>query len=263
MSFLYLLAAETKRQWRHLQAYWLDLLADQLLFTLIFLFFSGIVHLLTEGSYNQETLFLMLIGFLTWRVADGCLLDLTNSSAEDAKIGVLEQLHLTAFASETIILARSLIIFLYHACRAIILAATLLLILRIPLWFSFSLLLLFLIVQAGVLGIAYAIVGCHLAYKNVAAITIAISTVLLFLTGAITPVDNAPLLSSLTNLLPLTIGIRLLRVVAMQKLTLVDVVQQSDFYWLLLSTTIYSVTGWYLLQWGQQKARQQGSLAHY
>ena len=263
MSFLYLLTAETRRQWQHIRAYWLDLLADQLLFTIMFLFFSGIIYLLTKGSYSQETLFLLLIGFLTWRVADGCLLDITNNSAEDAKIGVLEQLHLTAFAPETIILARSLIIFLYHACRAIILAATLLLILQIPLWFSCSLLLVFLIVQAGVLGIAYAIVGCHLAYKNVAAITIAISTVLLFLTGAITPLDNAPLLSNLTNMLPLTIGIRLLRVIALQDLTLVDVLRQSDFYWLLLSTTIYSVTGWCLLQWGQQKARQQGSLAHY
>lgn len=263
MSFLYLLAAETRRQWRHVQAYWLDLLADQLLFTIIFLFFSGIIYLLTDGHYSQETLFLMLTGFLTWRVADGCLLDVTNSSAEDARTGVLEQLHLTAFNPETIILARSLILFLYHVGRAIILAVTLLLILHIPLWFSFSLLIVFLIVQTGALGVAYAIVGCHLAYKNVAAVTIAVSTILLFLTGAITPLDNAPLLSTLTNLLPLTIGIRLLRVIALQELTLLEVVRQSDFYWLLLNTAIYGAAGWFLLQWGQQKARQQGSLAHY
>lgn len=263
MAFFHLLAAEIRREWQRVRAYWVDLIADQILFTIIFLFFSGIIYLLTSGAYDKETLFSMLLGFLTWRVADGCLLSLANNSAEDAKIGTLEQLHLTAYAPEAIVLARSLTIFLYHSLRAVILAATLLLILQIPPWFSFSLLLVFLVIQIGAFGVVYAIIGCHLVYKNVATITIAISTVLLFLTGAITPLDNAPLLRSVTNVLPLTIGIRLLREIAADNLTLSDLGRHVDFYWLLLNTIGYSVVGWMILEWGQRKARQQGSLAHY
>jgi ABC-2 type transport system permease protein len=84
-----------------------------------------------------------LIGFVTWRVADGCILRVTGSLAEDAKTGTLEQVYLSPAAPGLIRLARSLATLIYHSIRGLLLAVILMLILRIPVAFSLGAILVF------------------------------------------------------------------------------------------------------------------------
>jgi ABC-type polysaccharide/polyol phosphate export permease len=115
----------------------------------------------------------------------------------------------------------------------------------------------------GAFGVAYIISGLHLVYKNVSSITLALSTALLFLTGAVTPLDNAPPLYNLMRVLPLTTGIELMRKILIGDMTIAAVLRQPDLYWLLINSAAYGLAGWGVLQWGQKTARRQGSLAHY
>jgi ABC-2 type transport system permease protein len=263
MNFLRLLEAEVRRELKRAQAYYVDVLADQVLFTITFLFLSGIIHLLTEGNYTVETLLAALIGFVTWRVADGSILRIADSIAEDAKAGTLEQVYLSPHSPGLIILARSFAILLYHSIRGFLLAVILMMILRIPPAYTPGVVLVFGLTQVGAFGVAYTISGFHLVYKNMSSITLAISTALLFLTGAVTPLDNAPLLYTLTRALPLTIGIELLREMLLGNMALITLLRQADLYWLLLNSAAYGLVGWTVLRWGQNTARRHGSLAHY
>jgi hypothetical protein len=107
------------------------------------------------------------------------------------------------------------------------------------------------------------IAGLHLAYKNVAALTLAVSTALLFLTGALAPLEGAPVLTAVSRALPLTLGIELSRQMAAGEATWTQLWRQPDFYWLLVNTAIYGLLGWLVMGWGQRQARRDGSLAHY
>ncbi|MBK8935309.1 MAG: ABC transporter permease [Chloroflexi bacterium] len=125
------------------------------------------------------------------------------------------------------------------------LALVVLVILRISLPNSpiVSLLLVFGITQIGALGVAYIISGLHLVYKKTASITLALSTALLFLTGAITPLNNAPVLYVLTRFLPLTVGIELLRKIVFTDMSVVTLFAQTEFYWLILNSVTYGAVG--------------------
>jgi len=196
-------------------------------------------------------------------VADGCILRITGSITEDAKTGTLEQVYLSPFSPSLTVLARSLAVLLYHSLRGLLLAAILMLLLRIPPVYSPGLALVFAITQIGAIGVAYAIAGFHLVTKNVSAITLAVSSALLFLTGAVTPLHNAPWLYALSRALPLTIGIELLREMLAGNMSLLTLLGQANLYWLLLNSAFYGLVGWAVLGWGQRTARQRGSLAHY
>ena len=81
-----LLKAEIRREFKHAQAYSFDVIADQVLFTLMFFFISGVIHLLVQGAYTDVAILVALIGFVTWRVADGCILGVIDNISEDAVV---------------------------------------------------------------------------------------------------------------------------------------------------------------------------------
>ena len=258
-----LLQAEIRREFKRAQAYWVDVVADQIFFTLVFLLLSGLIHLLTEGNYTADTLTAALIGFVTWRVADGSILRTVDSLAEDARIGTLEQVALSPHSLGALLLARSGAILLYHTLRGLLLLGLILLVLGLRPHLHLGLLPIFLVTQGAAFGLAYTIAGLHLVTKNVSALTLALSTLLLFLTGAVTPLDNAPQLYALTRLLPLTAGIGLLRQLATQDLPLVALLTNPRLVELLLNTLAYGLLGWLVLTWGERTARRRGNLAHY
>lgn len=263
IAFLQIIQVETRREWRRARAYLVEVLADQALFTLGFLLLSGLLRVVAGEAYDSGARLASLVGFLTWRVADGCLLHLTQSLTEDAQWGTLEQLWLTTVSPHVILLARVLTIFLYFTGRALLIAAVVLPVLRLRPVFAPGVLLIFMLAEIGAVGVAFLIAGLHLVYKNVASITLAFSTALLFLSGGLAPLDNAPILYGLSRVLPLTIGMNLLRQMLVEGVSLAALLGQGEFYWLLVNTAAYALIGWLVLEWGQRAARQRGSLAHY
>lgn len=267
---LRIVVAEARRELLRARAYWLEVLADQALFTLGFLLLSGLFYLVAEGEYGDRARLASLVGFVIWRVADGCILRTVDSLSDDAQAGTLEQIWLSGVSPQLVLLARSVAILLYHGARGLLLAAIIMLLLQIspafpppPAGTIAAGFLVFLLTQAGAFGAAFVIAGLHLAYKNVAALTLAVSTALLFLTGALAPLEGAPVLTAVSRALPLTLGIELSRQLAAGEATWTQLWQQPDFYWLLVNTAIYGLLGWLVMGWGQRRARRDGSLAHY
>ncbi len=249
------------------KSYSVQVVADQVFFIFGFLLLTGLFELATDGEYSLEARWASLIGYLTWRVAGGLMVGIAGSIAEDAQWGTLEQVWLSGSRLILILLARSASLILYYTFRVLIIGAIILPLLQMPIIFPLSALpgalIIYLLTLSSAIGLALLIAGLHLIYKNVNAITFPLATMLLFFTGAITPLQNMPILYTISRFLPLSIGIGLLRNLLVNGQTFLEVISTLAFLGLLINGTVYLVAGWVVLKWGKRKALLHGSLAHY
>src|SRR5690606_35232906 len=98
MILLRLVGIELWREIRLARSYLVDSVADQVLYTLGFLLLSGIFQLVAQGDYRASAQLDLLVGYLTWRVADSTLLSLSRLATTDAQWGTSEQLWLISLS---------------------------------------------------------------------------------------------------------------------------------------------------------------------
>jgi ABC-2 type transport system permease protein len=262
-----LIRIEMRREWLLSKSYWVELIADQVFFILGFLVLTGLFEVATRGQYAGTAQMAALIGYLVWRVAGGCMADVTHSVEEDAQWGTLEQVWLSGAKLGEVVLARSGSLIFYYSLRVLIIAVITGLILRLPLTFTAAevpaAILLYGLTLISPLGLAFLLAGLHLAFKNISAITQPLATILLFLTGALTPLDGIPVLYPLSRVLPLSIGIDLLRDLLVEGVSLSHILASRLFVALLINSVVYLGAGLLVLSWARQKVLADGSLAHY
>jgi ABC-2 type transport system permease protein len=258
-----LVQVELRKKLQMLRAYYVELVADQIVFILGFLILTGIFELVTDGKYSQEAQLASLVGYLTWRVAGGCMRETTGSIAQDAKWGTLEQVWLSGNAPALILFARSAVLLIFYTVRVLVIGLIVILLLRIPIHFLPGAILIYVLTLGSAFGLAFAIAGLHLVYKNVDAITFALASTLLFLTGAVSPLDGVPVLYPLSRVLPLSIGIDLLRMMLVQGVSLTELLATREFYYLLANLAAYLGAGLLILRWAQRRVLADGSLGHY
>lgn len=255
--------AELRRRWRLAHSYPVDSIAEQLLYTLGFFLLSGLLGLIADGSYSAADQLSLLVGFLTWRVADGTLLLLSAMAAEDAQWGTLEQLWLCPLSAHQMLWGRAVAALIYHGVRSLLIGVVAILLLRLTPVLGPGAIAIFLLTQMSAIGLAFVIVALQMVYKHVSAITLALSTALLFVSGALAPLPEGSALYAVARFLPLTAGIALLRDLLVAGQPLRAVVQKPELLWLLGAALFYGALGVLAMAWGQREARRQGSLAHY
>lgn len=255
--------AELRRHLRLARSYPVDFVAEQLLYTLGFFLLSGLLGLIADGTYTKVDQLSLLVGFLTWRVADGTMLMLSSTVANDAEWGTLEQLWLCPLQVQEVFLGKAVAALVYHSIRALIIAVVAVLLLKLTPQLTPGTLLIFLLTQVSAVGLAFVIVALQLVYKQISAVTLAVSTALLFVTGALAPLPDGTLLSNVARFLPLTTGIALLRNLLVTGDSLGVIAVTPGFLMLLSVSVFYGVVGTLILSWGQREARRQGTLAHY
>lgn len=255
--------AELRRHLRLARSYPVDFVTEQLLYILGFFLLSGLLGLIASGTYSKADQLSLLVGFLAWRVADGTMLLLSATVANDAEWGTLEQLWLCPLQVHEVFLGRAVAALVYHSIRAFIIAVVAVLFLRLTPQLTPGTLLIFLLTQVSAVGLAFVIVALQLVYKQISAVTLAVSTALLFVTGALAPLPEATLLYGAARFLPLTAGIALLHDLLVIGDSLRDAVLRPEFLWLVSVSVFYGVVGVLTLSWGQREARRQGTLAHY
>ena len=262
-QFIQLITAEWHKQWRIARSYWVTLLADQLFFILGFLIVAGLFDLISEGNFDGWARLSALIGYLTWRVAGGCMVEVSGSVAVDARYGTLEQIWLSHYPAATILFTRGVALILFYTLRTLGMALIIMPLLHIPLPFVPAVLPVYLLTMLGVQGVSFGLASLQLIFKNVSPIVMPLATTLLFLTGALVPLDGIPILYPLSQFLPLSGGIELMRALAVDNATLAQIVSRPQFGWFLLNTTGYVIAGLLLLRWAQKRAVTEGTLAHY
>lgn len=263
----YLLLLETRRQTQIARSRWVQLLADQVFFVLGFLLVTGVFELVTNGRYTLHATLASMIGWIVWRAAAGCMADGVNSIAEDAQIGTLEQVWLSGKGITAVLLVRCVVLMLYYSLRVAVMVSLILLILRLP-WqmngkTAVFALIIYLLTLAGACGLVFVIAGLHLVYKNVEAITYALATSLMFFTGALVSFQDIPAVYPFSRLLPLTIGLDLLRSIAAANQQPVTSTFMLEFFILAFHSLVYLGFGFIVFNWAQKRVLLDGSLAHY
>ncbi|MFZ1815641.1 MAG: hypothetical protein WAU16_14585 [Rhizobiaceae bacterium] len=261
MRWIPILVAEARREMNRSVAYRFEFVADQALFVFGFLLLSGIFYILTDGGYTKQQQWMSLLGFVTWRVADGVMLRSVSMIDEETQWGTFEQIWLTATSPRLILLCRTIVVLVSYLLRAVLLGGILQVTLRIPMQFSASMVAVFLLSQFGVIGAAYILMGLQLTYKRVTSLTLAFSTSLLFVTGALAPYDNVVWLAKVVQFLPLGPGIHLLQTYLTQSSPIGWFT--SEGIWLIVHSFIYFVIGQMVFIWGERNAQVRGSLGHY
>jgi ABC-2 type transport system permease protein len=265
--FLLLVHTELRRTFVIACAYPANLIGDQVLFVLGFLFVTGLFEVTTDGRYTPAATLASMIGWLTWRVAAGCMGDTANAIAQDAQTGILEHIWLSGSPPALIIIARSLTLITYYSLRVLLMAVILVPVLGLPISMDAGSLagaiLIYLLTLTGAFGLVFVIAGLHLIYKNVSAVTYALATSLLFLTGGIVSFEGIPYLYTFSRFLPLSAGIDLLRDLLVAGQPLSVIVFSPEFGMLLANTAVYLALGWFTLSWAQRRTLLNGSLAHY
>jgi ABC-type multidrug transport system permease subunit len=262
-QMLWILRAELIKKGQFYRSHKVSLISDQIFFILGFLLISGVFNQVTGGHYDGWARLSALIGYLTWRVAGGCMAETVLTLSDDAQYGVLEQVWLSTVHPALIVWARGLVLIVYYSLRVLLMAIILMPLLRIPLPWEPGAAVLYLITLIGAFGLAFAVSGLHLVYQNVSPIMMPLATILLFFSGAMVSLEGVPLFYGISRFLPLSAGIDLMRQMMVEGASLTDVVQSMEFVWLLLNTAVYLMAGLLILHWAQNRARANGSLAHY
>jgi ABC-2 type transport system permease protein len=226
--------------------------------------FIGLSFLIGGGQLEEEQLTSSLLGYLVWYYAVKAIADMSTSLKDEMQAGTLEQMYLSPTDAGLLILGRSLATLFTTTIIAFFIALGPILLLKIRIPISPAALPVFLVTILGLFGFGFAVGGITLIFKQVASLSDLIQYALVFLNGALLPVDLfPPWLALIARLLPTTQGIIVLRQVALEELTLLQAWQTGTLAWLLLHSAVFLAGGWLVFKSCERFAKQRGLLGQY
>lgn len=226
--------------------------------------FVGIGFLMGGGELNPEQLTSTLLGYLVWFYALMAIGDIAWGLRGEMQTGTLEQMSMSPLSVGLLLLGRSLANFLVSTIQVCIIGGAMYLIADIRIPMRWEGLLVLALTLAGIYGSGFIVAGATLVYKQFESFANLMQNGLLFLSGALLPVDDMPgWLAAIARTLPSTQGIVVLRRVILDGRSLVAVWQDGSLVWLIVHSAIYLTAGWLFFSVCEQFAKRQGSLGQY
>jgi ABC-2 type transport system permease protein len=260
-SWALALANETHKGLLITWSYRFDTLGMVFRLTLFFVFISLVIG---QGTLDRDTLAPTLLGYVVWFYAAIGITMMGRSLMEEAQSGTLEQMYLTPAPTSVIVLGRSLSSLALATPLVAVIAASLVVLLRIDLPFRADALPVFLLTITGLSGFGFMIGGATIVFKQTAQLSNMAENLIMYLSGVLIPVQNLPnWLESLTRLLPTTQGISVIQSVMLDGKKLSDTFADGSFGLLVLTASAYLLAGFLVFALCEKIARKQGSLGHY
>lgn len=242
-------------------SYKFSLLTSLVSLSMIFL---GINFFMGDGRLDPATMRSSLLGYLIWFYAITAIETMSWNLRDEMQCGQLEQLYMSPAAAQVLILGRSLSTFVVATCQVAIISAAMLALFGVAVPFSATALPVLALTMAGLFGFGYMLAGATLVYKQTGPLSNILTNALLFLNGAILPVDRLPdWLQTIARLLPSTQGIDVMRRIALGGETLAAVWTDGSLIWLIVHSTVFFIAGWLVYRWCERIAKRKGSLGQY
>ena len=252
---------ETVKGFRLMWSYLFNTVTQWMIMAMIFV---GIGFLMGNGEFHADQLAPTLLGYLIWFYAMVALTDMSIGLMQEAQAGTLEQMYLSPTPIGVVLIGRVLADFLTTTLQVIVVGTAMALTLGIYIPIRLDGLPVFLLTIAGVFGLGFVMAGSALVFKQVGALANLLQYILLFLNGAMVPIDRLPTwMQVLAQLLPSTQGIIVLRRIMLEGVSFVTVCLDGSMLLLLLNTFIYLLGGWLIFQWCDRIARRRGSVGQY
>ena len=226
--------------------------------------FAAAMFLVGRGSFAHDSVSSSFIGYVVWFYAFVTVTQMGRNVAEEAQTGTLEQMFLSPVPPVLLLVGRAIGAMLMATIFAAPFAIALPLILEIELPLHWEVIPAAAITMAGLLGFGFALSGITLVVKRTAGIATLAQNALLFLSGALIPISQFPgWLQGFSKLLPITLGIELIRDLGLEDVALSQAWSSGSLPWLVAHSSVYLVIGIVIFRVGERTARRQGSLGAY
>ena len=235
--------------------------------TFVFVFI-GVGFFMGNGRLQAGSLESPLLGYMVWFFGLKAIEHMAFMLSEEARAGTLEQMYMTTAPMGLVMLGRSLGTLAVAAVQAAIIGGAIVLLLHLPVAFDPPVVIaaapVFALTMVGLFGFGFVVAGLTIVFKQIGTVVNMIQNLLLFLSGALLPVDRLPPgLATFAKTLPSTQGIVVLREVVFARHSLADAWFDGSLPWLLAHSTLYFVLGWLFYARCEAIAKQQGSLGQY
>ena len=226
--------------------------------------FVGIDFFMGNGELQPDRLAIALVGYLTWFYAIIVLNGMGNGLAEEAQSGTLEQLYMSPTPAAVLLIGRVASTLIVSTVMVAIVGLGLVLLLRITIPVGWQWLPVFGLTLLGLLGMGYASAGATIVFKRTASLTNMLTNIMLFLNGALLPVDRLPeWLEVIAKVLPTTLGIIAMRRVIFDGESLASLWSDGTLVLLAAHSTVFVLLGWLGFRYAQGVAKRKGLLGQY
>lgn len=264
MPNLRILLEEIRREFILMLRYWPNQVAMSLtifLFFLIILFAGSAMS--PTGSIGDEGKAGTLVGMMMWQLSMGCFGVLGWSFFNEAQAGTLEHLYLSPSGVVTILLARSVANFFgsFVLMAASFVMAILATGVRLELP-PLELIVLIPLAVAGTYGFGFMMAAFTMTWKRTQALMQLSQFFFMIFTGAMFPLDKVHwTIRAFGEMLPVTAGIRALRLVTIQGATLADV--SHDIMLMAITSAFWLPVGIGIFKIAERRAQRKGSIGAY
>jgi ABC-2 type transport system permease protein len=231
---------------------------------MMILIFVGAAFLVGGGQFRPSQITSILLGYIVWYYARIVILNISSQMVGEAQMGTLEQIYMSPAHPALILLARTFV--LLFTSTVIVVIPTMLIMAPLGIHFPFRWegLVIFAITLVGLFGLALALAGAALVFKQIGTLADLLQNVLLFLTGSLLPITQFPRgLFIFAQALPITQGIALVRSVVLDGQSLTVAWNNGGLFWLVVNSSIYLALGWFTYVVCEKRAKMKGSLGQY
>ena len=253
------IASEISRQISNLKSDLVSILLDWVFMSFTFVILIVLFEVSTSFQYDDVSKLQLMVGYFIWRIAGGVIVETVQSIAIESKHGTLEQIILTGERLINVLFARGSFYTVSYTIRLLILGLFILPFLQTDsTYFGFNLVLIFILTILGVIGFALILCGVHLVTKAPSNLAFTISTALLLLSGAVSSNQGNFWLYQIGRVLPLGIGIELIKNYMETKL-----IDLNNIAALVTSTLVYIGLGVLAVYFAEKFAKRKGNLSQY
>lgn len=226
--------------------------------------FIGISYFMGGGELQPEQLSSALLGYMVWFYAASAVSNMSWDLREETQVGTLEQMYMSPVRPALLLLGRTIANLLTTTVMVVLMGGILVLALGIPLQLRWEGLPIFVITLVGLFGFGFMIGGATLIFKHSESLGNLFQNALLFLNGALLPVDRLPgWLETFALTMPTTQGIIVLRNVMIDGQSLGAVWADGSLIWLIAHSLVYFILGWTVFAYCERIAKQRALLGQY
>ena len=253
---LNLVTAEFQRTYLDFRRYWLEAISELVIVTVMFiLLLQGAKFLAGPLAGESSRVDVVIIAFVAWTVVLGLIGSIAHGVQQESSTGTLEQLFLSTRNATLLFVVRGLVSVLFTIALSILTLFLLLFITQRNLHFSFQVVLPFLILLAGGLGISLTMGALTLLVKRTTNFLTIFQFALLFM--VMIPIESSTgVLRYAVSCIPLLPSVGLLR----QILTGSGISHELLLLALINSGLLLFIGIW-LFNKAERRAKQQGLLS--
>lgn len=230
----------------------------------IFMIIIGIMFFVGQGNITQEQVVSTVLGFIITFYAMNAISNMSWSLMQEAQAGTLEQMYMSPAPTPLIILGRSFSSLVSATIEMLLVTVAVLLVFRTTLPLSWQMIPILLVTMVGLFGFGYMIGGMTLVFKQVGPIANIMQNFLLIGNGTFLPIAMMPTwMATGVSFIPSTLGIVLMRRVAMDGDSLSVLWADGSLPLLMVHSILFFIIGWIVYKWCENIARKQGTLGQY